>query len=244
MTLHKPLIVGIAGGTGSGKSTVVRKIAERLPTECVSVIEYDSYYHDNSAVPLEVRHHANYDHPDALDNALLIQHLDLLRAGHPADAPQYDFVTHARRSEPKRVEPAPILIVDGILLFVDEQVRQRLDIKLFVDTDPDVRLFRRINRDLASRGRTLDQVREQYFDSVRPMHEKFVEPSKQWADLIIPEGGNNHVALDLVVSKLRNVARRSVWSAGPPTTHPPFPQHAIRLAQTGTEGQTPPPPRD
>ncbi len=243
MTSTKPLIVGIAGGTGSGKSTVVRNIAERLPAESVSVIEYDNYYHDNTAVPLEVRHHANYDHPDALDNALLIEHLDLLRAGKPADAPQYDFVLHARRPEPKRVNSAPILIVDGILLFVDERVRQRLDIKLFVDTDPDVRLFRRINRDLESRGRTLAQVREQYFDSVRPMHEKFVEPSKQWADLIIPEGGNNHVALDLVVSKLRNVARRSVW-AGDPARTPPFPPHAIPLGQTGTEGQTPPPPRD
>jgi uridine kinase len=200
-----PLFIGIAGGTGSGKSTVAANIAEALPAHAVSVIDHDAYYKDHTDLALEERQLLNYDHPDSLDNALLAQHLKTLKTGVGVDVPIYDFVKHGRKSETRRIEPTPVVMVEGILTFVDRDVREALDVKVFVDTDADIRVFRRIRRDMEHRGRTFQQIREQYYKTVRPMHLQFVEPSKRWADLIIPEGGNNHVALDLIIGKLRSV---------------------------------------
>lgn len=201
----QPIFIGVAGGTGSGKSTVAHAITHGLPPGASVAIDHDSYYRDQPVMPLEERKLVNYDHPDALDNELLLSHLDALRSGATIEVPIYDFVSHSRLKETRRVEPTPVIIVEGILVFVDEQLRKRLDIKIFVDTDPDIRVFRRIRRDMEARGRSFREIREQYYTSVRPMHLQFVEPSKRWADLIIPEGGNNHVALDLIVGKLLNV---------------------------------------
>ncbi|HEY2748355.1 MAG TPA: uridine kinase [Polyangia bacterium] len=203
--MSRPLLIGIAGGTGSGKSTVARKIANGLPADSVAVIDHDSYYRDRSDLTYDARTKLNYDHPDALDSELLVSHLEALRAGRGVDVPNYDFKTHARLAERRRVEPPRILIVEGILVFVEERVRALLDVKIFVDTDADIRVFRRIRRDLEQRGRSFQQVREQYYATVRPMHLQFVEPSKRWADLIVPEGGDNHIAIDLILGKLRHV---------------------------------------
>jgi uridine kinase len=198
------LFIGVAGGTGSGKSTVASNIAKGLPEAASVTLDHDSYYKDRPDLTLEQRQGLNYDHPDALDTALLVRHLDELRAGRNIEVPIYDFVEHARRRDTRTVAPAPIIIVEGILVFVEEQVRKRLDVKLFVDTDADIRVMRRIRRDMEARGRTFAQIREQYYKTVRPMHLQFVEPSKRWADVIIPEGGNNLVALDLVIGRLRH----------------------------------------
>ncbi len=200
-----PLFIGIAGGTGSGKSTVAANIAAALPESAVSVIDHDAYYKDLPDMPFEERQLVNYDHPDSLDNALLATHLRALKRGETVDVPQYDFVTYSRHGESRRVSPTPVIIVEGILTFVEREVREALDVKIFVDTDADIRVFRRIRRDMEKRGRTFQQVREHYYTTVRPMHLQFVEPSKRWADLIIPEGGNNRVALDLIIGRLRSV---------------------------------------
>jgi uridine kinase len=157
-------------------------------------------------MPKRERDLVNFDHPDALDNDLLVRHLDELSAGRTVETPVYDFVTHTRKKETRRVDPVPIIIVEGILIFVDPEMRSRFDVKIFVDTDSDIRVFRRIRRDMEQRGRSFEQVDEQYHRTVRPMHLEFVEPSKRWADILIPEGGNNEVALDLVISKLRELA--------------------------------------
>ncbi len=202
MPKSRPYFVGIAGGTGSGKTTVATKLLEALPGDGAVIIDHDAYYRDRSGMPKEERDLLNFDHPDALDNDLLVRHLDELRAGRSIEMPRYDFVTHSRRSETKRLLPVPIVIVEGILIFVDAEMRNRFDLKIFVDTDADIRVFRRVRRDMLSRGRTFEQVDEQYHRTVRPMHLEFVEPSKRWADILIPEGGNNEVALDLVISKL------------------------------------------
>lgn len=206
---RKPLFVGIAGGTGSGKSTIAAKIAAGLPVGSVVTIDHDAYYKNHQDMPFEQRQHLNYDHPDALDNDLLVEHLDTLRASQAADIPIYDFVTHARCENTRHISVTPVVIVEGILVFVDKRLRDRLDVKIFVDTDADIRVFRRIRRDMQQRGRSFRQVRDQYYKTVRPMHLEFVEPSKRWADLIIPEGGNNHVALDLVLGKLLTVVTES-----------------------------------
>jgi uridine kinase len=195
-------MIGIGGGTGSGKTTVARKVAAGLPAGSVVIIEHDSYYRDRRDLSPEERARLNYDHPDALDNEMFVEHLGALRTGRPVDVPAYDFKIHLRRPETRRVEPAPVVIVEGILVFVDERVRQLLDMKIFVDTDADIRIMRRIRRDIEERGRDFGSIREQYYNTVRPMHLQFVEPSKRWADLIIPEGGENRVALDLLVGKL------------------------------------------
>jgi uridine kinase len=200
-----PLLIGIAGGTGSGKSTVARKIAEGLPAGSVVIIDHDSYYRDHSDLTVEQRRLINFDHPDALDNDLLVSHLQELRAGRAVDIPIYDFKTDSRLPERRHVEPTRIVIVEGILVFVEERVRRLLDVRVFVDTDADLRVFRRIRRDLEQRGRTFQSIREQYYTTVRPMHLQFVEPSKRWADLIVPEGGENLIAVDLILGKLRHV---------------------------------------
>jgi uridine kinase len=203
--VSKPLFVGIAGGTGSGKTTIARTIAESLPRGGVATIEYDSYYRDRHDLTEEQRNALNFDHPDSLETSLLVDHLKALRAGQPVEVPHYDFKTHRRRVERSRVEPRPVVIVEGILVFVDPALREALDIKIFVDTDADIRVLRRIRRDMEHRGRTFESVREQYYATVRPMHLEYVEPSKRWADLLIPEGGNSLVALDLIVARLRGV---------------------------------------
>ena len=202
-----PLIVGIAGGTGSGKSTVASKVVGSLAAEDVLLIDHDAYYRDHSELSRAERLRLNYDHPDALDNALLLDHLDALRRGEAVDLPQYDFVTHSRLAERRRVVPTPVIVVEGILVLADRRLRERLDVKLFVDTAADIRLLRRIRRDIQFRGRSFNEIRAQYFRTVRPMHIKFVEPSKHHADLIIPEGGYNLVAVDLIINKVRAVVQ-------------------------------------
>ncbi|MFO0592462.1 MAG: uridine kinase [Polyangiaceae bacterium] len=199
------MIVGIAGGTGSGKTTVAKRITAALPSSAVTMIEHDSYYRDLTSLSIEARSQVNYDHPESLETELLIEHLDRLRAGESAEIPIYDFKSHKRAAESRRVSPTPIVVVEGILVFVDPRLRERLDMKLFVDTDSDIRIFRRIRRDMEHRGRTFESVREQYYKTVRPMHLEFVEPSKRTADLIIPEGGNNAVAIDLIITKLKSL---------------------------------------
>ena len=199
------LVIGIAGGTGSGKTTVARAIRAALPSDRVASIEFDAYYRDRPDLSDEARAQLNFDHPDALETELLIDHLRALRSGQGVDVPIYDFKTHRRQGLSHRVEPTPVLIVEGILVFVERALRDLLDIKIFVDTDADIRIFRRIRRDMEQRGRTFESIRDQYYRTVRPMHLQFVEPSKRWADLIIPEGGDNRVALDLILAKLQTV---------------------------------------
>jgi len=213
MAFVKPFFVGIAGGTGSGKTTVARRLVEALPQSGVTIIDHDSYYKDRSTIPSALRDGLNFDHPDALDNELLLKQLDELALGKKVNTPLYDFVTHCRRVETREVLPLPVIVVEGILIFVDPEMRRRFDLKIFVDTDADIRVFRRVRRDMEARGRTFAQVDEQYHRTVRPMHLEFVEPSKRWADVLIPEGGNNEVALDLVISKLRLLVER----ANPPS---------------------------
>ncbi len=198
-----PFILGIAGGSGSGKSTIARSIMAALPEGTAVLLEQDHYYRAQPHLPLTEREKVNYDHPDALELELLSSHLDLLRVGHTIERPTYDFTHHDRAPQGLRIESAPVIVVEGILVLADERLRARFDVKLFVDTDPDIRLMRRIRRDLEHRGRTFAQVRKQYYESVRPMHNAFVEPSKRFADLVIPEGGQNRVALDLILSHVR-----------------------------------------
>ncbi|MFO7565121.1 MAG: uridine kinase [Enhygromyxa sp.] len=200
---HKTcLVIGIAGGSGSGKSTVADALASALPPGSVATLRHDHYYRDRPDLSLEQRHRLNYDHPEALETNLLVEHLQHLKAGNPVEVPVYDFKAHRRRPETARRDPAPVIIVEGILVFVDEHLRRELDIKIFVDTEPDIRAIRRIRRDMQARGRDFEAVRRQYYETVRPMHLQFVEPSKRTADLIIPEGGENRVAIDVLVARL------------------------------------------
>lgn len=200
-----PLIVGLAGGTGSGKSTLVHSILELLSGKSLIVIEQDNYYKANAHLSLEERRAINYDHPSSLDNDLLAEHLRTLRAGQSIDKPQYDFTTHTRRPETVRIEPADVIIVEGILVLENPQLREMMDLKLYVDTDPDVRFIRRLERDISERGRTMESVITQYLTTVRPMHLQFVEPSKRYADVIIPEGGLNEQANQMIVARLRAI---------------------------------------
>ncbi len=197
-----PLVVGIAGGSGSGKSTIATSILAALPTGSV-LLEQDHYYRSMSHLSFEERGKVNYDHPDSVELDLFCSHLDELRGGRPVERPTYDFASHSRAPQGVLIAPAPVIVVEGILVLADERLRSRFDVKVFVDTDADIRLMRRIRRDLEHRGRTFAQVRKQYYESVRPMHLAFVEPSKRFADIIVPEGGQNRVALDLILSHLR-----------------------------------------
>ncbi|HVU50575.1 MAG TPA: uridine kinase [Polyangia bacterium] len=195
-------VLGIAGGTGSGKTTIAESVIAALPEGAAVLIASDAYYRDRSGLPPAAREHINYDHPDAIETELLEAQLVALRAGRAVEVPQYDYREHARRRETRRVEPAPVVVLEGILVLADERLRAQMDLKIFVDTDADVRLLRRMHRDIEQRGRTFAQIAEQYADTVRPMHLAFVEPSKRFADLVVPEGGRNQPALDAIVGRL------------------------------------------
>jgi uridine kinase len=208
-------VIGVAGGSGSGKTTVVRRIVDSLGPEHVTLLDHDRYYRDRNDLRLEERAALNYDHPDSLETDLLVRHVRTLKAGQAVEAPRYDFTRHARLTEKDTVQPRRALIVEGILIFTDPALRELMDIKVFVDTDSDTRFIRRLQRDVAERGRTMESVIDQYQSTVKPMHFDFVEPSKRYADVIIPLGGHNTVAVDLLLTMLRSVAK-----PGSPTSPP------------------------
>ncbi|MEZ4707669.1 MAG: uridine kinase [Caldilineaceae bacterium] len=203
-----PFIIGVAGGTASGKTTVSRQIREMVGERHLAYLEHDRYYRDYSHMSMAQRVQQNYDHPDSLDTALLVQHLQQLRAGAPIAAPQYDFAAYARLPETQTIYPARIVMVEGILIFAERELRELMDMRIFVDTDADLRLIRRLTRDIAERGRTLDSVVEQYMSTVRPMHLEFVEPSKRHAHIIVPMGGHNHVAMEMIASRIQAILSR------------------------------------
>jgi uridine kinase len=202
-----PVVIGVAGGSGSGKTTVVRRIVESLPDSQVTVLEHDRYYRDRSDLRLEERAVLNYDHPDALETDLLVDHVRELRAGRPVRVPVYDFARYARTTATETFEPRRAIIVEGILIFTDARLREQMDIKVFVDADADTRFIRRLRRDVAERGRTMESVIDQYLGTVKPMHLEFVEPSKRYADIIIPIGGHNPVAIDMLLSMIRSLTQ-------------------------------------
>lgn len=203
----KPVTIGVAGGTGSGKTTVAQRLVELIGKERIAYIPHDAYYHGLNKMPRTAGEIVNFDHPDALDTPLLIEHLIQLRSGQPVHIPVYDFVSHSRSAQTTRIEPHPIILVEGILIFADAQLRSLLDVRIFVDTDPDIRFIRRLERDISERGRSMESVIHQYLESVRPMHLEFVEPSKRYAHLIIPEGGFNTVAIGMVADFIRDKMR-------------------------------------
>jgi uridine kinase len=200
--VSKPLIIGIAGGSGSGKSTVARKVASALSSLSVAFIDMDAYYRNFSSISLEERRKVNWDHPDAFDFDLLTEHLQDLAARRTIDKPVYDFVSHLRSAETVRVAPSDVIVIDGILLFVDPRVRELCDVKVFVDAEADIRLIRRLRRDMRARGRPLNEILDQYLHTVQPMHLQFVEPSKRYADIIVPRGGHNSIAIEMIVAKI------------------------------------------
>jgi uridine kinase len=202
----KPVIIGIAGGTGSGKTTVARSIYDRVGKDRIDWISHDSYYRNFDALTAEERHRINFDHPDSLETELLARHIDVLCKGSSVEVPVYDFTTHSRKVETHRVEPRRVIIVEGILVLAEPELRKRIDIKLFVDTPADIRFVRRLTRDIQQRGRSFESVIQQYMTTVRPMHEEFVEPSKRYADLIIPEGGENQVAIEAIIARVQNLS--------------------------------------
>jgi uridine kinase len=201
-----PLVIGVAGGSGSGKTTVVRRIIESIGDDKVTVLEHDRYYRDRNDLRLEERAALNYDHPDSLDTELLVRHLHELRAGRPIDMPAYDFARYARQPVTVPALPRKAIIVEGILIFVEASLRKLMDVKVFVDADDDTRFIRRLQRDVAERGRTVSAVIDQYLGTVKPMHLEFVEPSKRYADIIIPLGGHNTVAIDMLLTLIRSMA--------------------------------------
>jgi uridine kinase len=208
------MIIGICGGTGSGKTTIANRILQSVSAAEVVFIQQDLYYRNLKDMPLDYRNAANFDHPDAIDNELLANHLKKLNAGEPVELPIYDFRTHSRLPDTTPIEAKPIVIVEGILIFAEARLREQMDIKVFVDTPDDIRFIRRLRRDIAERGRTLDSVIEQYVATVRPMHMQFVEPSKRFADVIIPEGGHNLVSIDLISGKIREKLASALHSVG------------------------------
>jgi uridine kinase len=201
-----PFVVGVAGGSGSGKTTVVRRIVESLGNEQVTVLDHDRYYRDRNDLRLEERAALNYDHPDSLETELMVRHLNELRAGNAVDVPVYDFTRYARRPLRETIHPRKALIVEGILIFTDAALRTLLDVKVFVDADDDIRFIRRLTRDVAERGRTMESVVDQYLGTVKPMHLEFVEPSKRYADVIVPQGGHNTVAIEMLLTLIRSLA--------------------------------------
>ncbi len=203
-----PITIAVAGGTGSGKTTIANEIVKRVGADQIAYIQHDSYYLDWGRLPLDPRNLPNFDHPDALETDLLIEHLQALKADRAVDIPLYDFTTHRRTPHTRRVEPHPVILVEGLLIFVEARLRALFDVKIFVDTDGDIRFIRRLRRDIAERGRSMESVVDQYLSTVRPMHLEFVEPSKRYADVIIPEGGFNTVALDMVVARIEGMLKR------------------------------------
>lgn len=202
----KPIIIGVAGGTASGKTTVSDAILERVGRDRIIYIQHDSYYRDLSHLPMEERVKLNFDHPDALETELLVAHLRQLQAGEPVEIPIYDFATYQRSAQTRRVELRRVILVEGLLIFVDKELREMMDIKLYVDTDADLRFIRRLQRDIQERGRTMESVIHQYLTTVRPMHLEFVEPSKRYADIIIPAGGFNTTAIEVIVARIEEMS--------------------------------------
>lgn len=207
--MRKPLTIGVAGGTGSGKSTVARNILELAGPDQVAYLCHDSYYFDHSDLNAEERAKVNYDHPDSLDNALFSEHIRMLQKGFPVETPTYNFSTHARATETRTIMPRRVILVEGILIFASPEIRRLLDIRVFVDTDPDIRFIRRLSRDITDRGRSPQSVIDQYLSTVRPMHMEFVEPSKKYANIVVPEGGMNEVAIDILNSKIQSVLSKA-----------------------------------
>ncbi len=200
-----PILIGLAGGTGSGKTTVAQVILQRAGAENITYVPHDSYYHNLADMPRNQEDMVNWDHPDSLDTDLMVEHVRALKAGREAELPIYDFTHHVRTSQTRHVEPQPIILVEGILIFADPNLRALFDVKIFVDTDADLRFIRRLQRDIAERGRSAESVIKQYLGTVRPMHLEFVEPSKRYADVIIPEGGFNDVATEMVVARIESL---------------------------------------
>ena len=200
-----PFLIGLAGGTGSGKTTVANAIVKRVGEERIAILSHDSYYRDFVDLPKDILDRQNFDHPDSLESELLVRHLKALKQGMVVETPIYDFKVHCRAAESRRVEPRKVILVDGILIFAEPELRKLFDVKIYVDTDADIRLIRRLKRDIAERGRSVESVVTQYESTVRPMHMEFVEPSKRYADIIIPEGGENTVALDFLFARLREL---------------------------------------
>jgi uridine kinase len=205
----RPIIIGVAGGTGSGKTTVAMTILKRVGEKHIAYIPHDAYYRDLAHLPSNLRAQINFDHPDSLDTDLLVQHLKIWRQGQPIEVPIYDFTAHTRTQQTRHVEPQRVALVEGILVFSEPDLRDVFDVKLYVDTDADICFIRRLQRDIAERGRTMESVVEQYLTTVRPMHLEFVEPSKRYADVIIPEGGFNRVAMDMVVARIERLLLES-----------------------------------
>jgi uridine kinase len=205
MSTRRPLVIGVAGGSGSGKTTVSNAILDRVGRERIALLPHDAYYRDLSHLPFDQRAQVNFDHPDAFDNALYITHIDQLLNNQPVELPSYDFATYVRLPQSHRVHPRPVVLLEGILIFADADLRDRMDIKLFVDAESDMRFIRRMRRDIISRGRTVESVTEQYLRSVRPMHLEFVEPSKRYADVIVPRGGLNTIAIDMVSAQIERL---------------------------------------
>ncbi|MCQ6278193.1 uridine kinase [Bacillus sp. EB600] len=202
---NKPVVIGVTGGSGSGKTSVTKAIYESFKGHSILILEQDYYYKDQSHLPFEQRLKTNYDHPLAFDNDLLIKHIEQLLRYEPIDKPVYDYSMHTRSNEVIKVEPKNVIILEGILVLEDARLRNLMDMKLYVDTDADLRIIRRLMRDIKERGRSIDSVIEQYVNVVRPMHNQFIEPTKRYADIIIPEGGHNHVAIDLMVTKIKTI---------------------------------------
>ncbi len=203
--LIQPVTIGVAGGTGSGKTTVATQLLERVGAHHIAYLPHDAYYRDFSKIPRVADEIVNFDHPDSLETSLMIEHIQALRRGDSIQLPIYDFTTDQRKSETKTIEPQPVILVEGILIFAESALRELFDVRIFVDTDADLRFIRRLRRDVQERGRSVESVINQYLDSVRPMHLEFVEPSKRYADVIIPEGGYNAVAVSLVVDYIRTL---------------------------------------
>ncbi len=211
------VVVGVAGGSGSGKTTVVERLLERVGPDRVAYLPHDRYYRELDHLSVEERAAVNFDHPEAFDDKAFVADIDRLRAGHAIHSPTYDYATHTRAAEGRLVEPRPVVIVEGILIFASAEIRRRIDVKVYVDAEADVRLLRRLRRDVAERGRDVSSVLDQYERTVRPMHREFVEPSKRWADLIVPRGGHNEVAIDLVAARVINLLEANAEHAGPTT---------------------------
>jgi uridine kinase len=210
-----PFVIGVAGGTGSGKTTVSRAIQDAVGRRHIAYLQHDNYYNDHSHLPPEARGKLNYDHPDSLDSDFMVEQLQQLRHGQPIDMPLYNFATHSRLAETQRIEPAKIILVEGILIFAERTLRKLMDMRIFVDTDADLRFIRRLKRDMEERGRSLDSIVNQYLATVRPMHMEFVEPSKRYADIIVPAGGHNRVAMEMIVSRIHTLLEADARRAAP-----------------------------